>query len=85
MAKRRLLNNGSPQPSVSTDPEEFPEYILPPSPDEDEHSKSMRKIMNDNWNYIRTHSHQGLFEDRYVIRLDSTDPRAAFYIVYLDG
>ena len=75
VAKRRILNDGSTIPAAPQDPEEFPDDYLPFSPDEDAHSQDMRRILHKNWQYIRTHTHQGLFEDRYVIRLDSTDPR----------
>jgi len=69
--KTRVVRHTSP---VRLDPLDFEEsLIFPPTLDKDEHEVKLKETIENNWQYIRSHSHHGKFEDCHVIRLQSTD------------
>ena len=78
--KRQRMENGEPirrdTANLVIDPENFDHSLMyPDTPDKDEHDEKLLRKVEENWNYIRSHSHHGRFEDRHVIRLSSSDLR----------
>ena len=79
-AKRQRAEDGRPVrrdiSNLAVDPAEFDEQMMfPPMPDMDDHTKKLKQIVEEKWQHIRSHSHLGQFEDRHVIRLESTNLR----------
>jgi len=78
--KRQRVENGEPirrdTANLVVDPEDFDDSLmLPDTPDKDEHEQKLLRKVEENWGYIRSHSHLGRIEDRHVIRLGSSDLR----------
>ena len=77
MSRSRNLDNGTVSrdtANIPVDPVDYDESVVfPHSEYSDQHDAKIKALVEENWNYIRSHSHLKQFSDRHVLRLESTN------------